>query len=360
VLRSMSCGLICSLTLLAALPAQSPAQEWALKMFDSTAHDFHTVARGAKVIHRFKVKNLYEEDAHISGVRSSCGCTTPQIVKPDLKTHEVGEIVAEFNTRSFMGFKQATVTVTFDRPFPAEVQLSVSGFIRTDVVLQPGSVDLGTVDVGTAVEKKIAVTYAGREDWKILDAKTANPHFEVELVETGRGGGRVSYDMLVRLTKDAPSGYIKDRLLLVTSDDKGTELPVDIEGRVVSAFTVSPASLFMGVVQPGQRVSKQLVVRGKKPFRILSIDCNNNQSFSIDPPSEPKMVHQVPVVFTAGEKPGKITQLITVRTDQGDEAVAKCTAYAQVVDGPMAEDATKGTPENGGKSPNVPAGAIAP
>lgn len=300
-------------------------------MFDSTSHDFQTVARGAKAVHRFKVKNLYEEDVHISGVRSSCGCTTPQIVKPDLKTFEVGEIIAEFNTRAFMGFRSATVTVNFDRPFPSEVQLQVSGFIRSDVVLQPGSVDLGSIDFGTGAEKKISVTYAGRDDWKIVDAKTANPHFEVELIPTVRGGGRVAYDMVVRLMKDAPPGYIKDQLILVTNDGKGTELPVDIEGRVISAFTVSPASLFMGVVQTGQRVTKQLVVRGKKPFRITSVQCKD-KNFSIEPPAESKAVHLVPVIYTAGDKPGKITQQISIHTDQGEEAVAKCIAYAQVVD----------------------------
>ena len=51
-------------------------QEWARKMFDSTEHKFGTVAKGAKAEHRFQIKNLYEEDVHISGVRSSCGCTT--------------------------------------------------------------------------------------------------------------------------------------------------------------------------------------------------------------------------------------------------------------------------------------------
>ena len=269
---------------------------------------------------------------HISYVRSSCGCTTSQIVKPDLKTFEVGEIVAEFNTRlNSTGNKSATVTVTFDKPFPAEVQLNVTGFLRGDVVFQPGMIDIGTVDVGVGAEKKLSVTYAGRDDWKIIDAKTANPHFEVELFPTGRGNRRVSYDLLVRLTKDAPPGYIKDQLILVTNDDSGQKSPVDIEGRVLSPFSVNPATLFMGVVHPGQQVTKQLVVRGKKPFRITSVKCNS-KSFSIEAPEDVKSVHLLPVVFTAGDKPGKITQQISILTDQGEEAVARCTAYAQIVD----------------------------
>ncbi len=328
--KSISGKLICVLAVWVGCGGAARAQEWAVKMFDKTNHDFQTVARGAKAIYSFKLKNLYEEPVHISNVRSSCGCTTPKISKPDLKTFEVGEILAELNTRSFVGNKSATITVTFDRPYPAEVQLGVTAHIRSDVVVQPGELDLGSFDAGEVIERKLVVTYAGRDDWQIVDAKTRDPHFEVELHETSRGAGRVAYEVVVRLTKDAPPGYIKDQLILVTNDGRGTEIPVDMEGRALSALTVSPASLFMGVVRPGEQATKQLIIRGKKPFRITSIECKDKR-FSIETPTEAKAVHLAPVIFTAGDKPGKVTSSIVIRSDQGDEAIAKCAAYAEVV-----------------------------
>ena len=169
---------------------------------------------------RFQVKNIYEEDLHILGVKSSCGCTTPQITKSDLKTFETAEIVADFNTRDFLGHKSATLTVTLECRSHAKVQLQVTGMIRGDVTLQPGAIDYGVVNFGSAGEKTLQVTYSGREDWRILDAKTADPHFEVEITEFARGPGRVSYQLLVRLTKDAPIGYVKDQLVLVTNDTR--------------------------------------------------------------------------------------------------------------------------------------------
>src|ERR1051325_5988379 len=178
------------LTLAAASPAL--AQGWATKMFETTSHDFGAVAKGFKAQYRFKLKNIYQEDVHVAGVRSSCGCTTPQIVNADLKTFEEGEIVADLNTRDFQGFKSATITVKFDKPLAAEVQLSISAFIRSDVVLQPSTVDFGSVDLGSIAEKRLVVTYAGRDSWKIEDVRSADPHFEVELMETGRGGGKVT------------------------------------------------------------------------------------------------------------------------------------------------------------------------
>ncbi len=320
---------IAGLVLLAALVGSAAqAQDWAVKMFNTTTHDFGAVAKGSLAEYRFVIKNIYEEDAHVQSVRSSCGCTTPKVTKADLKTFETGEIVAQLNTKNFTGQKSATLTVTFDKPFHAEVQLNITAFIRSDVVTQPGIIDFGSVDQGSPAEQKLHVSYAGRDDWKLLDAKTADPWYEVEMTETARGGGRVAYDLLVRLTRDAPSGYLHDQLILVTNDAKAREIPVDLQGRVASEITISPSKLFLGVVNPGQKVTKNLVVRGKRPFKIMQVECAD--CFQIEHSPEAKMVHLIPVVFTAGEAEGQISQKISIKTDQNGSAPA-VTAFAEVV-----------------------------
>ena len=66
--------------------------------------------------------------------------------------------------------------------------------------------------------------------------------------------------------------------------------------------TVSPASLFMGVVEPGQKVTKQLVVKGKKPFRILAITCDDKSfTFGSVADKTPKTLHLVPGLFRGGQ-----------------------------------------------------------
>lgn len=314
--------------LLAMLASAASAQDWAVKMFNGTTHDFGTVAKGSLAEYRFVIKNIYEEDAHIQSVSSSCGCTTPKITKADLKTFEAGEIVAVLNTKTFTGHKSATLKVVFDKPFHAEVNLNITAFIRSDVVTQPGIIDFGSVDQGAPSEQKLHVAYAGRDDWKLLDVKTADPWYEVEMKETARGGGRVSYDLLVRLTGDAPAGYLHDQLILVTNDAKAREIPVDLQGRVASEITISPEKLFLGVVNPGQQVKKNLVVRGKRPFKITSIECP--ECFQIQHSPDAKAVHLIPVVFTAGQTEGQIAQKISIKTDQNGTS-PEITAFAEVV-----------------------------
>jgi hypothetical protein len=321
-------GLLVALIVLSAAPLF--AQEWAKKMFKTTEHDFGTCARDARAEYEFVFENLYLEDIHIAGVRTSCGCTTPSVVNPNVKTYEKGAILAHFNTDRFSGSRGATLTVTIDKPFYAEVQLHVKGYIRDDVDIKPGSVQLGDVDQGAAADRSVNVNFASSSQWRIKDVKSTNPHLTAQAVETSRGNGQVNYNLKVHLDQDAPVGYVNDHLMLVINDDRGTQIPVLVEGRVDAGITVSPAALFMGVLQPGQKVTKQLIVKSKKPFKSLAIDCDEKScEFDISAEQSPKNLHLIPVTFVAGTDMGKVVKTIKIETDQG-KFTPEMSAYAVV------------------------------
>ncbi|EAQ77524.1 hypothetical protein DSM3645_06674 [Blastopirellula marina DSM 3645] len=308
------------------------AQDWARKMFNVTSHDFGTVARGADAIYEFDLQNIYEEDVHVTAVRSSCGCTTPSIKSKDLKTWEKGAIVCKFNTDSFLGEKSATVTVTIDKPYYAEVQLNVRGHIRGDVVFQPGAVKLGSVDQGEPSSAKVNVAYAGGSNWQILDVRSDNPHLSVEMSEPMRGAGRIAYDLTVKLKDDAPVGYIQDHLTLVTNDGRNPNITLPVEGKVAPAVTVSPAALALGELSQGETVEKKLIVRAKKPFKITSIKCDNKSYQFAQPSDEAKLLHFIPITYTAGGKSGNQMQKIVIETDIAGGASGETIATVNVKD----------------------------
>lgn len=308
------------------------AEQWAQKMFADAQHKFGTIARGAKAEYEFTLKNIYLEDVRITGLRVSCGCTSVWIKddKRVLKTYETSTIVAHINSSTFLGSKGATITVTFDKPMRAQAQLQVSAFIRNDVVLQPGSVELGSVDQGTAVQRKIRISSPGRSGLRLLEVKSTNPHLSGTLTESSDRWGQKSYELSVRLDPDAPAGYLKDHLLLVTNDSGRTQIPVSVEGRVVSGIEVSPQWLLLGTVEPGQKVSKMVIVRGKSPFRVTNVT-SGDDAFGLAAPTGqlPKRAHAIPVTFVAGDRPGKIVRTIYIETDQGNQPV-QLTAQAVV------------------------------
>lgn len=304
-------------------------QEWARKMFETTSHDFGSVAHGAKAEFRFKLSNIYVEDVHISNVRSSCGCTTATKGPDLLKTYDDGYILATFNTKNHQGQKSATLTVTLDKPFPAEVQLQVSGFIRSDVELEPGGIQFGTVDAGSSADQMLRITARTGRDWQITAIRNSSEFIEAEAVETGRQLGDVKYEMRVRLLPGMPSGYFKERLIVVAGDSSLTEFPVEVEGRVMAPLSAT-SLLFMGVVKPSTATRKPLVIQGKRPFRITAIHCDD-ECFTCECPETAERLHKLQVTFTAPDKPGKRKSKLHITTDLQSEPTLDVPVAANVV-----------------------------
>ncbi len=316
------------------------AQQWATDMFNTTSHDFGTVARAAKVEFDFVCENIYEEPAHIREIRSTCGCTTTKISQRSLKTWEKAVITATVDTLAYFGQKESTLTVVFDEPFPAEVRLNIHCYIRSDVVVHPGVVEFGTVTQGAKVQRKLKVNYAGRSDWRIRRIENSNPYLDASVTETGRANGQVEYDLLVGLKEDAPVGYIRDHIMLVTNDSnpRALRVPVLVEGIVASPFTVRPSPLLMGVVPAGKPVPpRKLVVQGQKPFRIVSAT-SDDKRFKCSYSGESKAVQLLFVTFTPDATSGKVSSVIHIKTDQA--GTIDVAVHIQVV-----------PPDSGGSGP---------
>ena len=319
------------------------AQDWAKAMFNATAYDFGTVARGAKVEHRFTIENIYEEDIHITSVASSCGCTTPQISKRVLKTWEKTELVAVIDTRSQPGRKDATITVKFADFDAPEVQVHIHVYIRGDIVVQPGAVQFGTVSRGSTVTQAALISYAGRGDWKIERVECANPSIEARVIETSRGvaqpgqAGQVSYKLSVTLKADAPAGYLQDPLMLVTNDPnpRTAHVPVSIEGVVVAPLSVHPPQLLMGIATPGKEVTRLIFVTGSKPFRVVSAS-SDDPRFQCKVADEVKTAHSIPVTFLCNDSnaaAGIVTAKVCIATDM-DGAAAEVPVSVQLTTPP--------------------------
>jgi hypothetical protein len=320
-------------------------------MFSKLDHDFGTVARGADTVYKFEITNIYKQDMHITGVRSSCGCTSPTVENPIIKTHDKAYIVARFNTRTHVGQKGATLTVSFAAPYAAEVQLHVHGNIRSDVVFNPGQIEFGEVNEGEPKQQKVTVQYAGRPDWEIVDVTNDNDNFEVELLEAERSGGRVAYNLVVRLKENLPAGYVKDQLTVVTNDSRpeNRRIPLFVSGHVRPEFSVTPSQLVLGEIAPGAEVTKKIIVRGKEAFKILDVDCGEDCFEFANDSDEAKKLHVVTVKFRAGEQPGRIQtpiKIVTDRENRGASLMASATVVA-----PEAEPAVTPASASEGAAP---------
>lgn len=333
----------------ASLAAESASAEaWVAKMFSEHEHDFGTVARGSDTTFRFPAKNIYKQNIELVSVSSSCGCTSPSIEKKTLKTGEIGYVTAAFNTRTFTGLHGATLTVRVrwnDKGIirNGETQLRVNGNIRSDVVFKPGAVKFENVDQGKVSEQVVEVSYDGRSSWKIVDVRGVSDALEVELTQQKRNSGRVSYNLLVRLKDSAAAGYFNEQLVLVTNDEQYPRIPMHIAGRVVPEISVAPEPLMLGDVTHGGQITKKLLVRGKKPFRIMSVHSDAEDCFQFKAGNEPSERHIVEVTFDAKKQAGPMKQTINITTDLGEKYNATLNAYATILPAPVTPVASEPT-----------------
>jgi len=304
-------------------------QEWAKKMFVTLEHDFGTVAKDSKQEFRFEFTNLYKEELHISGVRASCGCTIPTAEQDIVKTFEKGSILATYNTKAFAGARGATVTVTFDKPYFAEVQLQVNGFIRTDLAFSPSSLAFGEFSLKEKPRMEFNVSHAGNSDWMITDVRSKHPFYEVEILERTQLANQVGYKLAVQLKNNLPVGYLQDNLIIVTNDVSNQQIKLPVSGKVAAPVTLSPSSLLLGITSPETEITKRLILRADEPFTIESLSCDY-PGVKFEPSSESKKIHIVPVTFNAGLSPQRIQATITAKVNLDGEIILKCPLSATV------------------------------
>jgi hypothetical protein len=325
MLRQFYCMLLCSLV---SAPAAF-GQAWARDMFTETSHDFGRVTRGAQPNFRFEFKNKYKEDVHVAAVRSSCGCTTPTIEKETIKSGETSAILAMFNTTAFTGQKSAVLTVVFDRPYYAELQLTVRGEIRTDIELQPAELDFGRFTQGDEKEQVVLVSFKGRPDLAITDVRSPFEHVAVKLGPPERQPGTVNYRMVVRLKDTVPEGLLQQQLAIIIGKDDSAPVTLPLKGEVVSPLVFSPASLSFSSVKAGTEAKKVLLLKGPAPFMITKID-SGDPRVTVEIPQEKKIFHKLEVVFKGEGDGGPYRKNLQIDTDLAGGRSASCLVIADV------------------------------
>jgi hypothetical protein len=126
-------------------------------------------------------------------------------------------------------------------------------------------------------------------------------------------------------------GYFNEQLILVTNDAQNPRIPIHIAGRVVPAITVAPEPLLLGQVAQGGQISKKILVSGKKPFRIVGVNSDGEDSLQFKTDSESSKRHILEVTFDANRQAGPVKHSISITTDLGETYHATVNAYATIL-----------------------------
>ena len=296
------------------------AQQWARSMFSEFSHDFGNVPKGQRPEHRFVVVNKFKEDIKIRNVVSSCGCTSVSVTKKTLKMWEKAEVVAVFNSNAFDGFKQATVTVQFERPYVGEVQLTVRGnIVRTSgLSMSPKEINFGQVTEANLPERVVKLETQGDPSFRVVDVKSTFPHISVSLKETVRNSQQVGYEMRTQLKPSIPAGASDGELILIVEERNGRrQIRIPFDAKVV-AIKISPEVITLANVKPGQEIKKTIILQSEREFNITDVKCRTRAYRVKQKKKGARKVHVVDVIYTGEQEPGKHECDLSFYTDLND------------------------------------------
>ena len=95
--------------------------------WDEQSFDFGKITKGKPVTHEFQFTNSGSEPLLITGVKTSCGCTSPEWTKEPIPAGGVGFIKATYNAAN-AGVFTKTISVTAN--VNSSVVLTIKGEVN--------------------------------------------------------------------------------------------------------------------------------------------------------------------------------------------------------------------------------------
>lgn len=130
----------------------------------------------------------------------------------------------------------------------------------------------------------------------------------------GRG-----YRISATLKPDAAGGKFKQEVLLKTNDPTSPVLTFYVVGNVQATLQATPGAVQLTGLKVGDTLTRKVIVRGNRPFRIVGID-GLGDGVTVDLPSASESTHILDVRFQP-TKAGEIRRQLVIRTDLGNEVV---------------------------------------
>jgi hypothetical protein len=334
MIRALYRGVLASWLLIGTGTGLVRAAAWTDALFPQNRYDFGPVPRGAKVKHEFLLVNMLSEPVTILNLRPSCGCTSGRASASLVGPGQTAVIEAQMDTRNFVGVKATVLYVALMTASgrEAEAGLGVTAQILSDIVLNPGSIDFGTVLRGQSPSQVLTIERINGEGWRFERMVSASRVLNAQLAETGRKGGAVSYSLTVSLKPETPPGALRDEIRLISNDPETPSIPILVTARVRGDLTAAPSVLALGQLSSTAGVQGRFIIRGSRPFAIQSIDGAGDGFSTTTTPGARKAVHVVTVAYKPeeGTTRGEIRRVFRVHTDLPGEPPLDVTATLHV------------------------------
>lgn len=205
------------------------AQEEPQVLVPHPVFDFGRILAGEQVKAIFEVHNKGQVPLHISGVRTSCGCTTALMDQPTVAPGSLARIRATFQTHGRVGNQNKTISFNTNDPKAQKVELKLVGKVQPRLTAEPKAVYLkGGTDNQTV--RTLLVNNYSNPDFKILNVSTSSKYIAVT-PESPLGTANKLQRFNIEFKQGYPHEKVNERVALFTNDPLQPVIWISVWGR---------------------------------------------------------------------------------------------------------------------------------
>jgi hypothetical protein len=214
--------------------------------------------------YNFELTNTGRRRMRILRIRPDCSCSVARLRASELEPGESTTFDVLYNAISIMGkIPKRRIVVQTDDPDCPVVMCSVAGFRERRFVIDPASIDFGTLLYGSAPWHEVTIEANG-QDMQLTPERAIsdNPWIAIELVQHelhARSGSRLL--LRVGLKDKTPVGKIDAQLFIPRVEDDGIGPVIRVRGEISGPVRLVPSSAFMGIMKSGTTAERTVEVR---------------------------------------------------------------------------------------------------
>jgi len=306
--------------------------------FEHTLQDFGVVSEGEKVEREYLFWNEGAQPLLIKRVESSCGCAPAVLSATELATGDIGVVSVELDTTGRRGRFTQYVSLLMNDPLSPQVQLTLSGIVKTELVYAPKQVYFGRVVKGEQSERQIILVDSGDGGLELLGVQSDSPFLSLShgLYEDPRiKDGQERFQVQLQLqTERMDIGPFRSKVVILTNLAKRERIEIPVQGEVTSDLLVRPSLLFFGFVKAGETVERtvKLETVSRRPFQITSLEGDVEGLDLRYSPDLDGAAYSLKATFnvTEGGASGLIEGRVRVRTDLPEQSLVEIPVKAML------------------------------
>lgn len=193
--------------------------------------NFGSIPQGKKVQHTFKIKNSGDAPLQIKKLEAACGCTAVKPSTSQVQPGKSAEIDVIFDSASFSGKVQKSVTMTTNAGKTPSYTFNMEGTVTEELQVAPRQLSLGALTPGVAKQVVVNVTNNGGSNVKLLAVNVTSASLQIKAsirkaeLKPGETGS-IEVSIAARPEAKILSGYLH----IVTSSAQKKEITVPIYG----------------------------------------------------------------------------------------------------------------------------------